>query len=131
MIKKTLKYIDFNGNERTEDFYFHLTEAELTEWELSIDGGLTGVITRIINSQDQKQMIEIFKSLLMKSYGEKSADGRRFVKNQDVLDSFMQTQAFSDIYMELATNDKAASEFVNGLMPESVKQKMKSVEENK
>ena len=131
MIKKTLKYIDFNGNERTEDFYFHLTEAELTEWELSIDGGLTGVITRIINSQDQKQMIEIFKSLLMKSYGEKSADGRRFVKNQDVLDSFMQTQAFSDIYMELATNDKAASEFVNGLMPESVKQKMKLVEENK
>ena len=117
MIKKTVTYTDFNGNERTEDFYFHLTEQELTEWEYSVDGGLSGVLSRIVHSQDNKKLIEIFKDLLVRSYGVKTPDGRGFVKNKEVLDNFIYTQAFSDIYMELATNDKAASEFVNGIIP--------------
>ena len=117
MIKKTVTYKDFDGNERTEDFYFHLTEQELTEWELSVDGGLSGVLTRIVNSSDNKTMIEIFKSLLVKSYGEKTPDGRGFIKNDTVLNNFIYTQAFSDLYMELATDDKKAAEFVNGIMP--------------
>lgn len=117
MIKKTVTYEDFDGNERTEDFYFHLTEQELTEWELSVDGGLSGVLSRIMNSKDNKKLIEIFKDLLIRSYGVKTPDGRGFVKNQEVLNDFIYTQAFSDIYMELATNDKAASEFVNGIIP--------------
>ena len=117
MIKKTVTYTDFDGNERTEDFYFHLTEQELSEWELSVDGGLSGVLTRIINSKDDKKLIEIFKELLIKSYGVKTPDGRSFIKNKESLDSFIYTQAFSDIYMELATDDKAASEFVNGVIP--------------
>lgn len=118
MIKKTVTYKDFDGNERTEDFYFHLTEQELTEWELSIDGGLSGVLKRITQSKDTRKIMEIFKALLIKSYGVKTADGRGFVKNQEVLDNFTCTQAFSDLYMELATNDKAASEFVNGVIPQ-------------
>ena len=117
MIKKTVTYTDFDGNERTEDFYFHLTEQELTEWELSVDGGLSGVLTRIVNSRDNKKLVEIFKDLLIKSYGVKTPDGRGFIKNEEVLNNFIYTQAFSDIYMELATNDKAASEFVNGVIP--------------
>lgn len=117
MIKKTVTYKDFDGNERTEDFYFHLTEQELTEWELSVDGGLSGVLSRIINSKDNKKLIEIFKDLLIRSYGVKTPDGRGFVKNQEVLNDFIYTQAFSDIYMELATDDNAASEFVNGIIP--------------
>lgn len=120
MIKKTVTYKDFDGNERTEDFYFHLTEQELTEWELSVDGGLSGVLTRIINSKDNKKIIEIFKDLLIRSYGVKTPDGRGFIKNEEVLNDFKYTQAFSDIYMELATDDKAASEFVNGIIPESL-----------
>lgn len=120
MIKKTVTYKDFDGNERTEDFYFHLTEQELTEWELSVDGGLSGVLTRIINSKDNRKLVEIFKDLLIRSYGVKTPDGRGFVKNEDVLNDFKYTQAFSDIYMELATNDKAASEFVNGIIPVSL-----------
>lgn len=120
MIKKTVTYKDFDGNERTEDFYFHLTEQELTEWELSVDGGLSGVLTRIINSKDNRKLVEIFKDLLIRSYGVKTPDGRGFVKNEDVLNDFKYTQAFSDIYMELATDDKAASEFVNGIIPVSL-----------
>lgn len=117
MIKKTVTYKDFDGNERTEDFYFHLTEQELAEWELSVDGGLSGVLSRIIKSSDNKKLIAIFKDLLIRSYGVKTPDGRGFVKNQEVLNDFIYTQAFSDIYMELATDDKAASEFVNGIIP--------------
>lgn len=125
MIKKTVTFTDFDGNKRTEDFYFHLTEQELTEWELSVDGGLSGALTRIVNSQDTKTLIGIFKDLLMKSYGVKTPDGRGFVKNEEVLNNFTCTQAFSDIYMELATDDKAAAEFVNGVMPESLAKKAK------
>lgn len=123
MIKKTVTFTDFDGNQRTEDFYFHLTEQELTEWELSVDGGLSGVLTRIVNSQDTKMLIGIFKDLLVKSYGVKTPDGRGFVKNEEVLNNFTCTQAFSDIYMELATDDKAAAEFVNGVMPTSLAEK--------
>lgn len=126
MIKKTVTYTDFDGNERTEDFYFHLTEQELTEWELSVDGGLSGVLTRIMRSTDSKTMIELFKELLIKSYGVKTPDGRGFIKNDEVLNNFIYTQAFSDIYMELATDDKAASEFVNGVIPASLAAKAKS-----
>ena len=118
MIKKTVTYKDFDGNERTEDFYFHLTEQELTEWELSIDGGLSGVLKRVTQSTDTRKIMEIFKELLTRAYGVKTPDGRGFIKNKEVLDNFTCTQAFSDLYMELATNDKAASEFVNGVIPE-------------
>lgn len=124
MIKKTVTFTDFNGNERTEDFYFHLTEQELTEWELSVDGGLSGVLTRIINSQDNKKIMDIFKDLLTKSYGEKTPDGRGFIKNKETLDRFTCTQAFSDLYMELATDDKKAAEFINGIMPASLKKEI-------
>jgi len=132
MIKKTVTYTDFDGNERTEDFYFHLTEQELAEWELSVDGGLSGVLTRIINSRDDKKLMEIFKDLLIRSYGVKTPDGRGFIKNEEVLNSFKYTQAFSDIYMELATNDVAASEFVNGIIPANlVKEANKEMKVNK
>lgn len=128
MIKKTVTYTDFDGNERTEDFYFHLTEQELTEWELSVDGGLSGVLQRIIKSQDNKKIIEIFKDLLIRSYGEKTPDGRGFVKNEEIINNFKYTQAFSDLYMELATDDKAASDFVNGIMPAGLMEKAKSAD---
>lgn len=128
MIKKTMTYVDFNGVERKEDFYFHMTEAELMEWETSIDGGLSGAINKILELQDTKGLMNTFKMLITKSYGEKSPDGRRFIKSPELLESFIQTQAFSDLYMELATDDKAAAEFINGLIPKSLMDKVNAVQ---
>ena len=117
MLKKTITYTDFNGVERTEDFYFNLTEAELTEMELSMNGGLSDYIQKIISAQDAPSIINIFKDLLLKSYGEKSLDGRRFIKNQEIRDAFEQTQAYSQLFMELASDDQKAAEFINGIVP--------------
>ena len=102
MLKKTITYTDYDGNERTEDFYFNLTKAEITEMELSHDGGLTKLIEKIVAEQDSKRIVEIFKDLILRAYGEKSPDGKRFVKNQELRDAFAQTEAYSDLFMELA-----------------------------
>jgi len=120
MLKKTITYTDYNGNSRTEDFYFNLTEAEVTEMELSVNGGLAEMIKRIVAAQDSKQIIEIFKDIIMRAYGEKSPDGKRFIKTQEVKDNFAQTEAYSKLFMELATDDKAAADFINGIIPAKI-----------
>lgn len=117
MFKKTITYTDYNGVERTEDFYFNLTRAEVTEMELSTTGGLTTMIEKIVAEQDSKAIVETFKKIILASYGEKSADGRRFIKNDEVRDSFAQTEAYSDLFMELASDADAAAEFINGVAP--------------
>lgn len=116
MLKKTMTYTDYDGNQRTEDFYFNLSKAELTEMELSRNGGLTKTIEKIVAAQDGKRIVEIFKDLVLKSYGEKSLDGKRFIKNQELRDAFAQTEAYSDLFMELSTNADSAAAFVNGLV---------------
>lgn len=117
MLKKTITYSDYDGNQRTEDFYFNLTKAECAEMELSADGGLDKMIRKIVATKDSKRVVEIFKDLILRSYGEKSPDGKRFIKNQEVRDSFAQTEAYSDLFMELATDADAAANFVNGITP--------------
>lgn len=117
MLKKTITYIDYNGTTRKEDFYFNLTQAEVTELEVSVEGGLVEQINRIVAAQNGKVIIETFKDIILRAYGEKSPDGRRFIKNQEVRDAFAQTEAYSNLFMELATDAKAASEFVNGIVP--------------
>ena len=116
MLKKTMTYEDYNGVPRTEDFYFNLTPAEVTEMELSVDGGLVEMINRVVAAQDGKQIINVFKDIILRAYGEKSPDGKRFVKNQEIRDAFAQTNAYSDLFMELATDAKAAAAFVNGVI---------------
>lgn len=118
MLKRTMTYTDYNGVSRTEDFYFNLTQAEVTELELSVDGGLVEMINRIIAAKDGKQIIALFKDIVLRSYGEKSPDGKRFIKTQEIRDAFAQTQAYSDLFMELATDAKKAAAFVNGIVPE-------------
>ena len=118
MLKKTMTYTDYDGNERTEDFYFNLTKAEITEMEMSHDGGLVKLIEKIVAEQDVKRIIEIFKDLILNAYGEKSADGRRFIKNAEIKEAFSQTEAYSDLFIELASNADAAAEFVNGIIPQ-------------
>lgn len=117
MLKKTVTYIDFDGNERTEDFFFNLTEQEIAEMELSTEGGLGNFINKAVAAKSQVELIELFKKLILAAYGVKSADGRRFVKNDAVREDFMSTQAFSDIYMELVQDADKASEFFNGIVP--------------
>lgn len=117
MLKKTVTYIDFDGNERTEDFFFNLTEQEIAEMELSTEGGLGNFINKAVAAKSQVELIDLFKKLILAAYGVKSADGRRFVKNDAVREDFMSTQAFSDIYMELVQDADKASEFFNGIVP--------------
>jgi len=117
MLKKTIKFVDYNGVEREEDFHFNLTRAELTEMELSMDGGMTEYIEKIVSEQDGPKMVQLWKDLMLKSYGEKSLDGKYFVKNDKVRDLFSQTEAYSVLFMELATDADLAADFVNGIIP--------------
>lgn len=124
MLKKTISYTDYNGVERKEDFYFNLSKAEIMEMQLSTTGGLTEMIKRIVATQDQPALIKIFKELILKAYGEKSPDGKRFIKNAALSEAFEQTEAYSILFMELATNDEAAAKFINGIVPADMAQQL-------
>lgn len=124
MLKKTITYTDFNDVERTEDFYFNLTKAEIMEMEMSVPGGLGGMIQKIVSAQDAPALIKLFKELILKAYGEKSADGKRFIKNDELSEAFAQTEAYSILFMELATDDKAASEFITKIIPIDVQKEL-------
>lgn len=120
MIKKTVTYEDFDGHTRTEDFFFNLTKAELTEMEMSFNGGLSQLLDKIVKENDTKQIIEYFKKIVIDSYGVKSLDGRQFMKNEKLKEEFASTAAYSEIFMELATDSDAASAFINGIIPASL-----------
>lgn len=117
MYKKTVNYTDYNDVQRTETFYFNLTKAEVLEMELGTVGGLSAMIQGVIDAKDTPALIKIFKNLVLKAYGEKSADGKRFIKSPELSEAFSQTAAYSDIFMELATNDVEAANFVKGITP--------------
>lgn len=123
MLKKTITYVDYNGNERTEDFYFNLSKAEVTEMEMSTSGGLAEMIQRIVAAQDAPAIIKVFKDLILKAYGVKSPDGKRFEKSEKIATEFAQTEAYSQLFMELATDAAAASAFINGVVPADAAQK--------
>lgn len=120
MLKKTIKYTDFNGVERNEDFYFNLTEAELAEMNLMTKGGLKGYLEAIINTQDTPAIAELFKTIINKAYGVKSADGRKFMKSPEILEDFIYTQAYSNLYMSLIADANSAANFINGIIPEDM-----------
>ena len=134
MITKTIKYTDYNGKEREEDFMFNLSQAELTEMELGIKEGLAEKIKNIVEAQDTPEIIKIFKDLILKAYGEKSVDGRRFVKVSDagvpLSIGFSQTEAYSKLFMELATDADAAAKFVNGIVPGDIDMSKVQLPEN-
>lgn len=132
MIKETVTYKDYNGTERTEDFYFNFTTAELAEMQLEVDGGFEDKIRQIVNANDTSKIIKIFKdTIFLRSYGKKSDDGRRMIKNQDVLDEFVESPAYSILFMKYATSADALSEFINNVIPEEVKTQFASVAPDK
>ena len=113
MLTKAITYTDYDGETRTENFYFNLTKAELLEMQLSIEGGLQGHLERIIKTQSQPELIKMFKDIIMRAYGEKSLDGKRFMKSDEIRQNFECTEAYSELFMELATDSDAAAEFIN------------------
>lgn len=117
MIKWKIKYVDYNGDEQEEDFYFNLNKAEVMEMDLSANGAYSEYLQRIVDQRDGKKIAEEFKRLILKSYGEKSPDGRRFVKSEEKSNEFMQTEAYSELYMQLATEPGAAEKFITGVLP--------------
>lgn len=128
MLKKTIKYTDYNENEREEDFFFNLSKAEIMEMEMSTTGGLSEMIQNIVKSQDAPAIIKIFKDLVLKAYGVKSPDGKQFIKSEELSKAFSQTEAYSILFMELATDADAAAAFVNGIVPKDVDtSKIKSI----
>lgn len=117
MLKKTIKFNDYNGQPREEDFYFNLTKAELMEMELGTTGGLSEIIKKIMMTQDTPSIVKLFKEMILKAYGVKSDDGRRFIKNDEVRNDFAQTEAYSNLFMTLSTNDEEAIKFIKGIVP--------------
>jgi hypothetical protein len=117
VLKKTITYEDFNGEERSEDFFFHLSKAELVELEMSHQGGLSEALKRIVAAEDAKSIIAEFKNIILSAYGQRSEDGRRFTKNQTLRDEFESTEAYSVLFMELMTDTGAAVEFINSVIP--------------
>lgn len=136
MLKKTIKYTDYNGVERNEEFLFNLSKAELMEMEMTTTGGLADMIQRIVDTQDAPEIIKIFKDIILKAYGEKSADGKRFIKVNDagipLSVAFSQTEAYSQLFMELATDADAAANFIKGIVPGDIKisdEELKKIQE--
>lgn len=120
MLKKTITYENFNEETVSEDFFFHLSKAELVELEMSHEGGLSATIERIVAADDNKSLIAEFKNIILNSYGKRSEDGRRFIKNQELRDEFESTEAYSVLFMELITNTDSAVEFINGVIPKGM-----------
>lgn len=119
MLRREVKFVDFDGEEKTNVYYFHMTKAEILEFNLSYNGGLAGLLEDISKERDLSKLVEYFKKIILASYGERDASGR-FYKNAQIRDAFQCTEAYSALFMELATDDKAAVEFINGIVPKDI-----------
>ena len=120
MLVKTITYTDYNGVSRTEDFYFNLSRPEIIEMEYSPDGSLTEMIEKLVSPADTPTIIRLIKDFILKSYGEKSPDGKRLVKSPELATAFSQTEAYTQLFMELVTDSQKASDFINGVLPEEL-----------
>lgn len=127
MIKKTVTYTDWNGLERTETFHFHYSQAELMEMEMSAEGGFQARVQRIVDAKDQVSLMKIIKEFVLDAYGVKSPDGKRFMKNPEIKQSFLENPAYSIIFMEMVMDDVVAAEFINGVVPDDMGAKVREL----
>jgi hypothetical protein len=133
MLRRPIKYTDFNGNERTEDFYFNLTKAEIMEMELGVDGGLSEVLRKMVNTQDVKNIVKYFKTIVLQAYGEKSNDGKRFIKIDGgvrLAEIFVETEAYSNLFIELLGDPDKMADFINSLVPADLAEKKAEMQAN-
>jgi hypothetical protein len=131
MLKKTIRYTDFNDQEVVEDFYFHLSKADLVALELSYKGGLYEHIRAIVASEDGAGVVDVINRLVLDSYGKKSEDGRRFIKTQDLRDEFMSSPAYSELFMELCTNAEEQARFISGVVPAGLQEELANITASK
>ena len=127
MLKKTVTYTDYNGVERTEAFYFHYNEAEILDMEMSTEGGFAERIQKIIDAKDQVSLMQVIKKFVIDAYGVKSEDGKRFIKNDTVRTEFLESPAYSQIWMELVMDDEVAADFINNVIPSGMKEKLEGL----
>lgn len=128
MLKKTITYTDYNDQKRTEDFWFHLTKTELIELDASNEGGLETTIRKIIKETDTKRIVELVKTLVLKSYGEKSADGKRFIKSEEATTAFTQTEAYSQLFVDLISDASQMTAFFKGIIPQDLREQADKME---
>ena len=124
MLKQEITYEDFNGDTRTETFYFNYTRPELLEWEVSEKGGMRKMMQEIVKAEAQKEIVDVFKTFLLNAYGEKSDDGRKHKKTQELKDDFASTAAYAAFYMQLAEDADLAARFINGVVPKGMAQEL-------
>ena len=125
MLKETITYIDFNDQERTEDFYFNLTRTELIRMEMSKNGSLTGLLTKIVKANDMLDILEAMEMLILKAYGEKSTDGRFFNKSEEISNNFMNSPAYDKLFEKLTTDATYAYKFLMGILPKDLAEQAK------
>lgn len=118
MVKKTITYTDYDGVERTEDFYFNLSKSELIKMEYGTEGGLTKILKKITDSKDTTEIMKYFDEILSKAYGEKSPDGKRFIKSKELYEAFAQTNAYDILFMELFSDTDKMTSFIKGIVPD-------------
>lgn len=116
MLKETIEYVDYNGIQRKEDYYFNLTKAEIIEMEIGTTGGYTEMIKKIVSAQDIPSIISVLKEFILKAYGEKSSDGKRFIKSKELSEAFSQTEAYTELFMKLASDPNKTANFINGVV---------------
>ena len=127
MYKKTVTYTDYNGVERKEDFYFNLSKAELMEMQMTTPGGMSEMLNRIVEAKEDVEIMKTFKRLMLASYGEKSPDGKHFKKSKELSEAFEHTVAYSEIFVELASDSNAAAEFIKGIVPKDLQNELETV----
>lgn len=120
MLKKTITYTDYDGKARTEDFWFNLSKTELTKLDAELPGGVLGVLRKIIDKKDRKALVDFIETLILRSYGEKTLDGKRFVKTLDMAEEFMQTPAYDELFMSILSDTDSQTSFINGVIPQSM-----------
>lgn len=124
MFRKVVAYTDFLGNEREKTLYFHLTEAEVLQWEGMLSGTLSEKIQQIQQSKNLDETIKVFTEIIDKAYGDLTPDGEYFYKSPEILAKFKATQAYSKFYMELATNDEVGAAFINEIFPAEMMERL-------
>lgn len=118
MLKKTIAYKDYDNNDRVEDFYFNLSKAEILEMEYGTTGGMTKIIEQMVATQDTARIMKMFKEIIMRAYGEKTLDGKRFMKSPELSEAFTQTEAYSELFMELVQDPEKFAQFIKAVIPD-------------